>query len=241
MAIGNEGNFGSYVNTTLKSPENRVPGEPLGASVSEAAHEKNALRKAERVEETAEIPEAPADVQQDKAILDASFEGVSLNAGSEPMILTYKAAVEKINEILSPELGVDRPLETALEQGVDVSPEATADRIVSLTTSLFINYQDANPELEGAELVDKFVDVISGGIEQGFSEARDILDGLGVLGGDIAANIDKTFELVQQGLQAFREANGGTVSDAVEVAESTEATDSAATPVEERIDPLLSE
>ena len=48
-----------------------------------------------------------------------------------------------------------------------------------------------------------FVEVISQGIEQGFNEARDILDGLAVLEGDIAATIDTTFELVQLGLQEF--------------------------------------
>ncbi|WP_292746763.1 DUF5610 domain-containing protein, partial [Methylophaga sp. UBA3191] len=40
---------------------------------------------------------------------------------------------------------------------------------------------------------------------QGFKEARDILGGLKVLEGDIAGNIDKTYDLVQQGLQSFVE------------------------------------
>ena len=216
-------------------------GREFGQAVASEARNKNATEETsatEIVNPIEEIGELPADVQQNKAIIEASFDGVSLSAGSEPMILTYKAAVEKINEILAPELGVDRPLETALEEGVDVSPEATADRIVSLTTSLFVRYEDANPELEGAELVDRFVDVISGGIEQGFAEARDILDGLGVLGGDIASNIDKTFELVQQGLQAFREANGGTVETDGEVVESVEPGSEGS--VEETIDPLIS-
>lgn len=208
-------------------------GREFGQAVANEARNKNAPEEAvptETVDPVEEIGEVPADVQQDQAIIDASFEGVSLSAGNEPMILTYKAAVEKINEILSPELGVDRPIDTALAEGLDVSPEATAERIVSLTTALYARYQDANPELEGAQLVDQFVDVIGGGIEQGFAEAREILDGLGVLQGDIAANIDKTFELVQQGLQAFREANGGTAV--------TEAS-AEGTPTETTIDPLL--
>lgn len=235
--MANEGTFGNYVNTTLK-PEYKGSDEPLGQHVSQAAHERNELRKTEKVEGVAEIPEAPADVQQNKAILEASFEEVSISSGAEPLILTYKAAVEKINEILAPELGVERPLESALEEGLDVSPEATADRIVSLTTSMLSSYLEANPNLETTEAVDQFVDVISGGIEQGFAEARDILDGLGVLGGDIASNIDKTFELVQQGLQAFREANGGTIETDGEVVESVEPGSEGS--VEETIDPLIS-
>ena len=55
------------------------------------------------------------------------------------------------------------------------------------------------------EALVKFTDIISGGIAQGFAEARDILDGLQVLEGDIASNIDKTYDLVQTGLAAFIE------------------------------------
>jgi hypothetical protein len=47
------------------------------------------------------------------------------------------------------------------------------------------------------------MDTIKGGIEKGFKEARDILEGLQVLGGDVAANIDKTYELVMKGLDDF--------------------------------------
>jgi len=55
------------------------------------------------------------------------------------------------------------------------------------------------------EALKSFVEVIGGGIDQGFKEARDILGGLKVLEGDIAGNIDKTYDLVQQGLQSFVE------------------------------------
>lgn len=223
-------NFGN----TVHGLKGDYSGREFGQAVSAEARSKNSVEEVapEAVEPVAEIAEPPADAKQNKAILDASFEGSSFSAGNEPMVLTYKAAVEKINEILAPELGVERPLEASLEEGLDVSPEATADRIVSLTTSMLMNYLEANPDLETSEAVDRFVDVISGGIAQGFAEARDILDGLGVLEGDIASNIDKTYELVQQGLQEFREANGGTV-----VPEVTDATEAGS--VEEVIDPLI--
>jgi hypothetical protein len=50
-----------------------------------------------------------------------------------------------------------------------------------------------------------FVKLIGGGIDKGFAEARQILDGLKVLEGDVASNVDKTYELVQAGLKAFVE------------------------------------
>lgn len=142
-----------------------------------------------------------------RSILQASLE-VNINAGNDSLALVFKAATEKINEILEPNLG-PRALDNAVESGLDVSPEATADRIVSLTTGLFSRFQEANPELQGSELVDHFTDVIGGGILQGFGEAREILDGMGALTGDIAGNIDQTYDLVVEKLEQFRVDNGG--------------------------------
>ncbi|WP_051560390.1 DUF5610 domain-containing protein [Marinobacterium jannaschii] len=140
---------------------------------------------------------------QNKAILDASLN-VSISSGNDSLSLVFKAAIEKVNELLEPEFG-ERAIESSHEEGLDVSPEATADRIVSLTTGLFSSYQEANPELQGEDLINRFVDVIGGGIAQGFGEAREILDGLNVLEGDIASNIDKTYALVEEGLQQFKD------------------------------------
>lgn len=220
MAIGDYSNFGGYVNNEIKP--NHDGDRPLGKAVSEAAHERNAARKAESAEPAPEEvvldAEAPADVQQDKAIIEATVVESSFSAGREPLTLVYSAAIANINEILEPSLG-PQAIEAAYESGLDVSPEATAERIVSLTTGMFARYMDANPDLSGAELVDRFVDVIGGGILQGFEEARGILDDMGVLEGDIASNIDRTYELVLAGLEKFRVDNGGTPTS--EPAETT--------------------
>lgn len=137
------------------------------------------------------------------AIMQANQQ-VSLQSGNESLALLYTAAIDAINERLAPSLG-ENALQRGLDEGLDVSPEATANRIVSLTTAMFSRYQDSNPELDFSAQVGRFVEIISGGIEQGFNEARTILDGLQVLEGDIAANIDATYALVQQGLQEFSE------------------------------------
>lgn len=149
-----------------------------------------------------------------RSILKASLE-VNLSAGNDALALVFKAATEKINEILEPDLG-PRALDNAVESGLDVSPEATADRIVSLTTGLFSRFQEANPDLQGSELVDHFTDVIGGGILQGFGEAREILDGMGALTGDIAGNIDQTYNLVVEKLEQFRLDNGGSERSAAQ-------------------------
>jgi len=48
-----------------------------------------------------------------------------------------------------------------------------------------------------------FVELVRGGFEQGFGEAREILDGLGVFGGQLEADAMKTRELVLQGYDRF--------------------------------------
>lgn len=148
-------------------------------------------------------PEQKLRQQSNAAILQASQQ-VSLQSGNQPLALLYSAAIDEINAKLAPELG-ENALQRGIEEEVDVSPQATADRIVSLTTAMFGRYQDSNTELSFADQVTRFVEVISGGIEQGFNEARDILGGLGVLKGYIANNIDTTFDLVTLGLQQFTE------------------------------------
>jgi hypothetical protein len=49
----------------------------------------------------------------------------------------------------------------------------------------------------------QFIDVIQGGFEKGFKEAQSVLEGLKVLGGEVAAGIDKTYALVLKGYQDF--------------------------------------
>ncbi|MGV6852352.1 MAG: DUF5610 domain-containing protein [bacterium] len=137
--------------------------------------------------------------QANKEILRSNME-VNIKSGNEPMSLLFKTAIDGINDVLG-----DNAIQAAYDSGIDVSPEATADRIVSLSTAFFSSYREQNPDLSVEEAAVSFAKVIGGGIEQGFSEARDILSGLGVLDGDIASNIDKTYNLVQVGLESFVE------------------------------------
>jgi hypothetical protein len=141
-----------------------------------------------------------------------------LGVTTNPLDLAYQAALDQINEAVAPYLG-EGALQRGLNEGVDVSPDATANRIADLSTRLFPAYARQQPDVPIDELRDRFVDVIAGGVERGFSEARSILDGLKVLEGDIATNIDTTFELVMKRLNAFREQGPG-LSQSPEVEQS---------------------
>lgn len=130
-------------------------------------------------------------------ILEASLQ-VSIQAGNEGLALLYRTAIDGINTVLAPELGPDA-VNNALSQ--DNSAEATAGRIVSLSTALFDVYAARHPDKALAEVAKDFVNLIRSGFEQGYQEAEDILNSLGVLGegSPIAAGIAQTFELVQKG------------------------------------------
>lgn len=136
------------------------------------------------------------------AILQASE--AQLGVKDQPLSLLYKSAIENLNEMLAPELG-ENAIQNAYESGIDFSPEATAERIVSFATGFLPNYQQNNPELAGNEALDGFMDLMGGAIQKGFDEARGILESLQVLEGDVADGIDQTYQLIQQGLADFRE------------------------------------
>lgn len=127
-----------------------------------------------------------------------------LNAKQQPFELLYHAAITKLNEELEPVFGPNAIQEGAAA-AIDVSPEATAERIVSMSTAFYFAFKEQHKGEDEAEVLDKFMETIGRGIEKGFKEAREILDGLGVLQGDIADNIDKTYDLVQNGLTNFRQ------------------------------------
>jgi len=78
-----------------------------------------------------------------------------------------KTAIEGINGALQETLG-DNAIQKAYDSGLDVSLEATAEGIVSLSTAFFGAYQDANPKLSQQDVLTAFVNVIRAGIDQGF-------------------------------------------------------------------------
>jgi hypothetical protein len=150
--------------------------------------------------------ESPASaVAKSRANLNSSIVqttmNVALNAGNEPLALLLKAAITGINEELAPTLGKDAIQNAAATQ--DNSPEATASRIVGMSTAFYDAYREQNKLEDTPESREQFLDVIRGGFEKGFKEAQGVLEGLKVLNGDVSAGIDRTYELVMKGYDDF--------------------------------------
>ncbi|MFQ3278279.1 MAG: hypothetical protein ACI8SZ_002629, partial [Colwellia sp.] len=185
--------FSQDVRTLAKAQDKKENG-PVGQQVSELAHE----RKTAEVQESIYVSNKK---QLNAAIIESSLK-FTKTIGDQPLSLLLKTALQGINEALKAG-GVESSVEDAYESGVDFSPEATAERIVSFSTQFLGSFREQYPEMGEEESLTAFVKIISGGIDQGFGEAKDILGSLKVLEAEVTTNIDKTYELVQQGLQAF--------------------------------------
>jgi hypothetical protein len=144
-------------------------------------------------------PAAKAKAQLNASIVQASLT-VSLSSSNEPLSVLLKTALTGINEALKGDFG-DNAIQNAVSQ--DNTPEGTASRIVSLSTAFYDAFKQQHPGEDEADVLNKFVDTLKKGVDQGFKEARDVLDGLKVLNGDVASNIDKTYDLVQKGFADF--------------------------------------
>ncbi len=155
--------------------------------------------------------------QLNQTILDNQLS-LSLQSDNKAMNLLYRAisdAVEKRlaaqapqSEDTSTDTSTGATAETGLNKtynNEDTSPQATADRIVGFATNFYQAFREQNPDLNDEDGLEQFMQEIGKGIDQGFADARDILTGLKKLEGKVADDIDETYNLIQKGLQDFRE------------------------------------
>lgn len=159
-----------------------------------------ATKSSEALEEAQKTAATSSQGQQNlrnSQILQASLQ-VSIQAGNDSLALLYRTAVDEINNVLAPDLGPDA-IHNAMSQ--DNSAQATAGRIVGLSTAMFNAYAARYPDKDMEVVAKDFVNVVRGGFEQGYKEAEDILNSLGVLsaGSPVAEGISQTFALVQKG------------------------------------------
>ena len=106
-----------------------------------------------------------------------------------------RQAYTTLSNRLADKLGLEPE---ALQSGQDdFSPQKVADRVLG-----FIEQRLTREAAAGADPA-KLQGLLSqarDGVEKGFAEARKILDGLGVLTGQVAKNVDDTYDRIQSGL-----------------------------------------
>lgn len=189
------------------TPSSGFP-RPAAAAAFDSAHAAQPAKSTGQTEDAKAAAQANTTAsslrsQQNKQILQASMD-VSIKSGGSSLALLYRTAIDHINLELEPELG---PNAIGSAPADMFTPEATAGRILSLSTAFFDAYaaQPKNKDLDSETVARNFVDLIRGGFERGFGEARDILGGLGVLGADspIKQGINQTYALVMKGYDDF--------------------------------------
>lgn len=153
--------------------------------------------------------------QLNQTILDNQLS-LSLQSDDKAMNLLYRAISDAVEKRLaaqapaaeSDKVSAEATAETSLNKtynNEDTSPQATADRIVGFATNFYQAFREQNPQLNDEDGLEQFMQEIGKGIDQGFTDARDILTGLKKLEGKVATDIDETYSLIQQGLKDFRE------------------------------------
>jgi len=169
--VTNTTNFSATVHSIKQS---HVDG-PLGKAISAAAHEKNAIKKAE-----------------------VSLEEASIDTGEKPMELLFKATVEGINEVLG-----ENTIQGEYDSVSDVGSSAMAEKIVSLSVASYPQYVEQNPDIPADEIAGSFVNAIVEGLDKGMTETKELLSGLDVLDEASASIIDTVYDEIKQGLQSF--------------------------------------
>lgn len=171
---------------------------PGASSLTPAAHNSQASNAPGRINKPSPLERSARD-EMNVQLLDAM--DVSIGAGKKSQQLLYHSAIDKINELLAPDFGPDALQTAAANQ--DNSAAATADRILSLSLGFYDAYAQQHPEMSDEQRATSFVELVRGGFEKGFNEAKDVLQGLKVLDGDIASGIQQTYERVQKGYDDF--------------------------------------
>ena len=120
---------------------------------------------------------------------------------TDPSELILKSAMDKIIEVFKPYLG-DGAIQRAAASGQDMSPQGVADSILSFATQLIGRAESSQLDLPKAEQSsrEQLFSNVKTGVEQGFVQARDILESMQALKGDTKETVDTTHTLVQDGL-----------------------------------------
>lgn len=91
-------------------------------------------------------------------------------------------------------------------QAEDYTPEKVSERILGFVSPRILAGEDQQQQSELMAQARK-------GIEQGFAEAREILDSLDVLNGKVKDDVDSTYDLIQQGLEKLQQQIDGTLPE----------------------------
>lgn len=123
---------------------------------------------------------------------------------NSPVARTLADAQNTLANRLTERLGMEPG--TLNGKGEDFTPDKVADRVLG-----FIEQRLQSEAASGADSarLESLLVQAHQGVEKGFAEARKILDGMGVLKGKVADDINTTYDKIQKGLQGLERSYGG--------------------------------
>jgi len=134
-----------------------------------------------------------------RAVENTSSPGISLadarSFSSQLIVEQYSIRITARIQAPAPDFGSVTSL--------DFSVEATAQRIFDFSISLFAVYQEQNADESFESALAGFEQLVRDAIDEGFGEARDILDELGRLDEQVAEFVDETHSVLQVLLDEF--------------------------------------
>ncbi len=117
--------------------------------------------------------------------------------------LLNREIASKLEKYFKDEEGID--LKTL--NADDFTPEKVSERILGFVSGRILSEEDNDKQKELMSQARK-------GIEQGFAEARDVLESLSVLNGKVKEDVDATYDLIQRGLDSLEQGVNGVTDDA---------------------------
>ncbi len=181
------------------------------SATQQAATQQTATQQTEESKKPSASELSAANRQQlNQTILDNQLS-LSVKSDNKAMSLLYRSVSDAVEKRLAEQkpatdsAGVESPSNNNPYASEDTSPQATADRIVGFATNFYSAFRERNPGLSDEDSMDQFLTHIGSGIDKGFEDARNILKSLQKLDGKVADDIDETYQLIQKGLQDFKE------------------------------------
>ena len=182
----------------------------IGFAVSGSAAAPRFSGLAELPNKNSRRPQPGSSSEIEDTRVEISAEAEHLRAQSDLLRAVFRGVEQKVApqaRLAFERAGRSEYLESSLNDSargmLDLSPEATAARILGGIQGFIYRAFMAEHPGATAEDFEQFKAEVVRGFEQGMSEAKNILRGLGMHTNDLAGEIEQTETLVREGLAKF--------------------------------------
>jgi hypothetical protein len=133
---------------------------------------------------------------------------------------SQQALMKEVQQRLNEKLGLSGQQQLQYQQADNFAPQTVANRILGFVEGHIKSQKSQGLDQEGQ---DELLAKARSGIEQGFSEARDIIESMNMLNGKIKQDVDDTYALIQKGLDELENGTSEAIDNAALLAtQSTE-------------------